>query len=186
VDLTGQHVRLLVRVQEERQYRLKEIQFRNAEDGEAAAVFPLDQLRRRIPLADGEIFNVAKIRDGLTALTQMYGTEGYIDFTAQPNTDVDEESGEIGLFIDLDEQKQFHIAEIKVLGLEPAKEAALKWKVKAGDVYNNDLVERFFVDNKELLPADASPLDIEIRRDLKNGLVFLTFDFRRGCPVPPK
>ncbi|SRR5712692_5141898 len=180
-DATRARVSVTVHVEEGRQYRLGDIRVRPA-DPRGTLVFPPDELRKLIPLREGQLFNVAKIRDGLEALRKLYGTKGYIDFTAAPITDVGDDR-QLSLVIELDEQKQYRVGRIEVLGLDERKEGLLKWKLKPGDVFNVELFEAFFRDNKALLPADASPMDVQVHRDMNNGTVDLVFDFQTlPCP----
>jgi outer membrane protein assembly factor BamA len=181
-DSARARVSVTVHVEEDQQYRLGDIRFRPA-DARETLVFPPDELRKQIPLREGQLFNVAKIRDGLEALRKLYGTKGYIDFTAAPMTDVGDDRQRISLVIELDQQKQYRVGRIEVLGLDERKKGLLKWKLKPGDVFNVELFEGFFKDNKSLLPADASPRDVETHHDMNNGTLDLFFDFQTlPCP----
>jgi hypothetical protein len=63
-DSTSQHVSITVRVNEGPQYRLGGVEFRSAQDPRSAPelLFPPDELRQQIPLREGDLFNVQKIR----------------------------------------------------------------------------------------------------------------------------
>jgi hypothetical protein len=74
-------------------YRLAHISFRDAP-------FGADELRAAIPLADGEIFNTEKIRQGLKNLRDLYHSHGYGDFGPVPNAEVDDEHRLITLTFD--------------------------------------------------------------------------------------
>ena len=71
-------------VSEGLQYHLGDIRF---VDGTA---IPDAELQRVIPLRGGELFNVGLVRKGIEALTKLYGSHGYIDFTAVPDTEIDD------------------------------------------------------------------------------------------------
>lgn len=180
---TRARVSVIVHVEEGPQYRLGDVRLRVADPRETLA-FPPAELRKLIPLREGQLFNVEKIRGGLDALRKMYGTKGYIDFTAQPITEVEDTfPPRISLVIELDQQKQFRVGRIEVLGLDRSKEGLLKWKLRPRDVFNVQLFEDFFKDNKSLLPADVSPGDVQHNRDARRGTVDLVFDFRTfPCP----
>jgi hemolysin activation/secretion protein len=75
-------------------YRLAHIGFRDTP-------FGADELRTAVPLADGEIFNVEKVRQGLKNLRDLYHSHGYTNFTPVPNTEVDDEHRLITLTFDL-------------------------------------------------------------------------------------
>ncbi len=61
----------------------------------------------------GEIMNAEKIREGLRNLTSMYGEEGYIDFTAEPEFDFDNAGNTIDMVILIRPDKQYRIREIE-------------------------------------------------------------------------
>jgi len=176
-DKDHQRVSVTIHVTEGPQYRLAYIRFEHAD------VFPPQELRKLIPLDDGEVFDVLRIRQGLDALKKLYGTKGYIDFTASPLTEVDERGRRIKLTLDLDEDTQYRVGKITVLGLAPKTEAALVWRLKPGEVFDYKFYLDFFEDNKSLLPPDANPqLDSHISRDARAATVDIIVDFR-GCPV---
>lgn len=168
-----------ISVEEGLQYRLREVRF--ASTDEKPLVFPIDRLRAQIPLRDGEIFKVDQIRKGLDELKRLYAEEGYIDFTSEPRTD-EFETAEVTLTLRLDQQRQFRISRISVIGLSAERQAQLKWRLREGDVFQNSAFEAFFEDNKSLLPAGADEGRVEIRRNLNEGTLALIYNFA-GCPL---
>jgi outer membrane protein assembly factor BamA len=147
-------------------------------NSEKRPVFPLEELRSLMPLRDGDIFDNRKIRDGLNALNELYGEHGYIDITAEPMTDIDNEHQTISLKIDLVEEKQFHVGKIEVQGLDPSTRSALIWNIKTGDVFNNEMIRKFFDDNKPNFPAGSYwAKDPEMVRNMKTSTVDLKFAF---------
>src|SRR5258707_554187 len=99
------------RVNTGRRYRLKEITFSDARNSS------VDELRKAFPLETGEIFNTAKVRIGLEGLRKAYIKRGYVDFTAVPDTKINEDESIISLNLDIDEGKVFHVRQIGVAGL---------------------------------------------------------------------
>jgi outer membrane translocation and assembly module TamA len=177
---------LTVRVDEGRQYRLDKIRVTNA------TAFPAEALRALVPLQDGDIFSVEKIRKGLESINRRYSEFGYIDVTSRPMTEADEERQRITLEIVMDEQPQYRVGKVEVLGATPELERRLRAKLAEGDVYNNRRFEDFFAENKALLPPTVRETNVEVRRDVKKGLLFLRFDLRACLPLdkffadPPK
>lgn len=169
---THQRVSVTIHVDEGRQYRLSSIRFSDN------AVFRSEELLRLIHLRPGEVFNTQRIRDGLEALRNLYGSKGYIDFVAQPQTEADHVRRRISLVMDVAEGKQFRVGKIKVLGLDPGEEHLFLWKLRPGDLFNVQLLDDFYKDNKSILPADASPADMHLHRNLQDGTADLLFDFR--------
>jgi outer membrane protein assembly factor BamA len=184
-DSMGKHVRIIAHINEGPQFRLGVVQFRSSDPGEPLAFGP-EELRRLIPMAEGDIFSATKIREGLDALRHLYGSHGYIDFVATPLTDIDDSRQRISLVMALEQQKQFRVASVEVFGLDLRMEALLKSKLKPGDVYNWQVVEDFLKQNASALPPDISPSDIELHRDVRRGTVDFRFNIFQGCPNLPE
>ena len=140
-------------------------------------VFPLEELRNLIPLQEGDIFSAEKVREGLDALKRLYGAHGYIDFVAAPNTEIDDGQQTVSLLFYLAEEKQYRIGKIEVNGLDAKSESALIWKIKTGDVFNNEALQAFFEENQSNFPAD-SYWDPTIVRHPKTGTVDVEFTFK--------
>ncbi len=146
-----------------------------------ALLLPEPELRQLVPVADGDILVAARIRDGLHALGRAYGSRGYIDFTAIPMFDEDDAHERASLLIQIDEGPQFRYGKITILGLDPGTERTLESVVRPGDVFNETSIDQFYEQNKAVLPLDASPADIRLRRNSSESTVDATFDFRT-CP----
>jgi outer membrane protein assembly factor BamA len=172
-------------VDEGLQYRLRDIRFRSLTDigiGGDSTISEAE-LRAAIPIRDGEIFNVALIRTGIEALTKLYGSHGYIDFTAVPDTGIDDDQRPwISLVFTLDLQKQFRVGKVVVIGLDPKLEPRLTELIHPGEIFNSEVVEDFLTEIKAALPSGFSiGRDVSFLRNFKAGIVDLTFDFRT-CP----
>jgi outer membrane protein assembly factor BamA len=181
-DFTHLYFSINVHVDEGLQYRLKDVSFRSS-DPDTPLVFPPERLRKLIFLQDGDIFSADQIRNSLEALKKFYDTKGYIDFTATPFTDFDDSTRRVSLRLELDQEIQYRIGKVEVWGPNREFEALLKSKLKPGDIFNYQAVEDFLTENTSTLPADVSPSDVEMRRNVKLGIVNLRFDFAT-CPDP--
>lgn len=164
------------------QYRLGKMRFESADLGKEL-FYSLESLREKIPLKRGDLFDVDKIREGLKNLTSMYGENGYIDFTAEPEFDFNDETKTIDLTLRLDPQKQYRIREIEFWGVNPEVEQRLRASYQqSGELFSKSRLEQFIHDNKSLMPKDVRPDEIlTFRRDTGAGMVGITFDFRT-CP----
>ena len=135
-------------------------------------------------MREGEVFNAGKIRGSLVAYRQLYGARGYIDFSSLPEFDVNDRTRRLNLRMEMDQQKQFRIDKVDVSGLDPRTEGLLRSTVKPGDVFDSDLVNQFFDENKSVLPPDASPREnLAVEKNVKAGTASLRFDFFT-CPNP--
>jgi len=125
-------------------FRLRNIVF------SSPATFPPSQLRATFPIKDGDIFNREKIALGLENLRKVYGHKGYIDFSAVPDTEIDDLEHTIGLRIDLDEGVLYYIGNLVVRGVESepgARERLLTgWKKYQGQVYDWRILGQFLRD----------------------------------------
>lgn len=132
-------VALAFHITEGKQYRLGRIQFKNARQ------FNSDQLRRLFPIREDEIFDTSKLGAGLEAMREAYAEDGFINSTAVPETDVDEQGGRISLDVDVDEGQQFHIAGVEVRGAEDKRVHDLlrQFKLGTGEIFDPRKVEEF-------------------------------------------
>lgn len=176
-DSAGDHVLVIIHVDEGPQYRLGSVQFRSS-DPDVPLVFPPEELRRLIPMNEGDIFSPDKIRKSLDALQRLYGSEGYIDFVVAPLTEIDDgHEHRISLIMEIDQEKQFRVGKIEVLSPNPAVESFLKSKLKPGDIFSSQTIANLLKQNESTLPSGISAEDVELHRDVKTGIVDLRFNF---------
>jgi outer membrane protein assembly factor BamA len=137
---------------EGQQFRLKRLTFSGSK------AFPESQLREQFVIADGDVFDVERIRKGLDQLRVLYGSQGYINFTPVPNTDADDEARAIMLHIDCDEGKQYHFGKLRVVGpeLHPGDREKMlaAWEPNVGKPYIGWKVGRFLVDMAPYFPGE--------------------------------
>ena len=84
-DSAEEQVAVCLQVAQGQQYRSGEIQFTGAH------VFPPWELRNRVPLYDGDVFDLSKIRTGIEAWKHLYDSQGYINFVASPDVKIDDD-----------------------------------------------------------------------------------------------
>ena len=181
VDSSTERFLVTAHVDEGLQYHLGELQFVSTAPGDMQP-FPESQLRDAFPLHEGDLFNLDPIRKGIEALTKLYSSQGYIDFTATPEMKVDDKLQRISLVMYLDEQKQFRVGSTEILGLDHGVEARLRLIIRVGEVFNPQPAYDFLKENQSLLPPGVSLDDLQARRNTKTGIVDVAFDAR---PCPP-
>lgn len=169
-------VSVYIQVLQGQRYHLGSIHFTGAH------AFPPWELRSRFPLADGQVFDISKIREGLEALIRLYGTKGYINFTASPTLTPSRDHRLMSVVFDVDEGTQFRVGSVQVLGLDAQVSSGdLNIKLHRGDLFNSGFVEDFFQDNKSVLPTGVSSRqNVEIKQNLRQGTVAIVFDLRSG------
>ena len=108
------------------------------------------ELRSQFRIADGDILNRQKIADGLEQLRLLYGRNGYVNFSAVPETEIDETAHTVSLLIDLDVGTVFHLGKLTVEGEESEPGARGKllstWKNYEGKIYDPNLLNEFLRD----------------------------------------
>ena len=177
-----QGIAVTVRIEEGDQYRLKSFSVVNAK------AFPAEELVARFGLRPGDIFNTAVIRRGLEDLRKTYGAKGYINFTAVPDTQIDDAARTIALVVDVDEGDAYRVGKVQFLGLSPGRtEQVLRdFPLKPGDAYSPRDVEEFYRRNHSLLPRGPNfGIENFLQLDNEHHLVDIVFDFRAWCDKIP-
>jgi outer membrane protein assembly factor BamA len=175
-DPSEEHFLVTAHIDEGLQYHLGDLRF----VGDSG--IPEAELRAVFPLRGGELFSVPLIREGIQALTKLYASHGYIDFTTVPETEVDDNLQRISLVLKLDQEKQFRVGKVEIIGVDPNLESDLRVIVRPGEIFNQEAVYEFLRHHLPTFPSSLSSIDaLEARRSIKTGIVDLTFDFR-SCP----
>jgi hypothetical protein len=183
-DSTYQRYSVTIHVTEGLQYRLGDIQFVPAKPDlpADAFVFPVKTLRKLFDIREGELFNVDKIRSGIQAMTKLYGSKGYIEFTAAPEFSESDSDERVSVVLRLSESVQYRVENVEVVGLNPRMENILRSTIKVGEIFNTRLLDDFYEKYKINLPEGTRPETMaSMDRNIKNGTVSLRFDFRT-CP----
>jgi outer membrane protein assembly factor BamA len=172
------HVLVNIKVDEGQQKRVGKIEFHDVGAHLIPSVFDSDDLRKLIPLKDGEIYSRDKYYAGLSAVARAYSEKGFVDCEVTNNMKLDDVNQTIAIVVDVNEGPRYHLGNIQVIGLDPKLEALLRSQLTTGSSMNPKLIEDFYRDNKAHLPVGASPELVKWRRDAKRAIVDLTFDFR--------
>ncbi|HYX70599.1 MAG TPA: outer membrane protein assembly factor BamA, partial [Terriglobales bacterium] len=134
----GKAMDIKIPVEEGAAYHLSAINFRGNK-----ALNNNASLRRLFSMKDGDLFNTESVRKGLKNLRDAYGEYGYINFTAVPDTKIDEDKKLITLDIDLDEGKPFSVRRIEFQGNTTTRDKVIRRELalEEGGVYNQKLWE---------------------------------------------
>jgi outer membrane protein assembly factor BamA len=163
------------------QYRIGDIRIESTDGGYPLIISP-EVLRGLIPLQRGELFSVEKVRSGLQNLALAYGREGYVDMTPEPDTEVDEGRKTIDLVVKIDQQVQYRVGSIEILGVNAVtRERLMESLPKPGEVFDSTKLDEFFKVNRTTLSPDVSRDDVNVERDNRMRTVRILFDWR-VCP----
>jgi hypothetical protein len=119
-------------------YRLGSIEFNNA------TTFSAAELRAQFPIADGDVFNIKKAREGIKGMKDLYGTKGYINFTPIPDFTFHDDNASLTLRVDIDEGAAYRVGDLIISGEESepgAKEQLLKAWARYKGSYRSDAIE---------------------------------------------
>ena len=169
----GKRTDITIPIEEGEQYRMGKLSFRSA-DPDQGLVFKPAALERIFPLHQGDIFSAGKIRKALENYKKLYGDFGYIDFTSEPRTDVNDATKTVDVTMVLDQGKQFFVRRIEFTGNTTTRDKVIRRELllDEGQVYNNRLWELSILRLNQLGYFDTiKPENAELKRNVKAGTV---------------
>ena len=175
-DAESQHVVVTIHVDPGLQYWLGNVSFRTG-DPSQPLVFSPGELRPLIALQDGDVFNFTKIYEGYDAIRRLYNEHGYMDFNTTPTTALNDSTQRATLTLELEQGKQFRIGKVEVLGLDPAKEAALNARLQTGAVFRPSEVDDAVKAAVPGLSEDNLQNVLNLRKDEKEATIAVVVDF---------
>jgi len=177
VPLVGVHqgraTNITIPIEEGERYHMGTLHVRNANPDEGL-FFKTAYLESVFPIKKGEIFSVAKVRKAIEDYTKLYGNFGFIDFTAVPDTEVDDATKTINLTFAFDQQKQFFVRRIDFSGNTGTRDKVIRRELllNEGDMFRNNLWELSLLRLNQLDYFEAvKPENAEIKRNVKQGTV---------------
>jgi hypothetical protein len=101
-------VTLVAEISDGPRYKLAEITFVENH------AFSSGELRRRFALKKGDLFERGKVARGLESLRKLYTTQGFLDFTAIPDTKFGS-NATVNLGISIQEGPQYHMGKLDIV-----------------------------------------------------------------------
>jgi outer membrane protein insertion porin family len=172
----GKATNITIPVEEGDRYRMGKLVVRSA-DPEKGLFFKTDFLERIFPLKPGDIFATDKIRKSLEDYRKLYGAWGFIDFTAEPLTDIDEKNKRINLTLEFDQEKQYYVRRIDFVGNTTTRDKVIRRELllSEGDLFNSHLWELSVLRLNQLNYFDRiKPENADIKRNVKKGTVAIS------------
>jgi outer membrane protein insertion porin family len=169
----GKATNITISIEEGEQYRMGKLTFRSS-DPDQGLIFKPDVLARVFPLKQGDIFDADKIRKSLDNYRKLYGEYGYIDFTAEPSFDVNDDAKVVNLTLAFDQQKQFFVRRIEFSGNTTTRDKVIRREIllDEGQVFNNRYWELSLLRLNQLGYFDTiKPENAELKRNVKAGTV---------------
>ncbi|OQW67812.1 MAG: outer membrane protein assembly factor BamA [Nitrospira sp. ST-bin5] len=138
-------------------------------------VFEEAELREKLKIKDGEIFQRAKIRDEITRLTDMYGSKGYAFADVVPNVNPNNEERTASIILSIKEGEMMRIRQINIIGNDKTRDNVIRREIRVDeqDVIDTPSLKRSFqrlnnlnfFETVEILPAqvEADKVDLNVR-----------------------
>jgi outer membrane protein insertion porin family len=170
----GKAVNITIPIEEGERYHMGTLKIVSA-DPDKALSLKVEALKGAFPLKQGDIFSTEKVRKALETYGKIYGEYGFIDFTPEPDTEIDEEKKIINLTMKFDEQKQYFVRRIDFSGNTTTRDKVIRREllIDEGQLFNKRLWEMSILRLNQLDYFDKIEADkaAEIKRNNKEGTV---------------
>jgi outer membrane protein insertion porin family len=170
----GKAVNITIHIEEGERFRMGTLKIVSS-DPDKALSLKVDALKSAFPLKQGDIFSTEKVRKALETYGKIYGEYGFIDFTPEPDTEVDDANKIINLTLRFDEQKQYFVRRIDFSGNTTTRDKVIRREllIDEGQLFNKRLWELSILRLNQLDYFDKIEADkaAELKRNNKEGTV---------------
>jgi outer membrane protein insertion porin family len=177
----GKAVNITIHIEEGERFRMGTLKIVSS-DPDKALSLKVDALKSAFPLKQGDIFSTEKVRKALETYGKIYGEYGFIDFTPEPDTEVDDANKIINLTLRFDEQKQYYVRRIDFAGNTTTRDKVIRRElmIDEGQLFNKRLWELSVLRLNQLDYFDKIEADkaAEIKRNNKQGTVDITLKLK--------
>jgi len=177
----GKAVNITIPIEEGEQYHMGTLKIVSA-DPDKALSLKVEALKGLWPLKKGDIFSADKVRKALKNYTSAYGEFGFIDFTPEPEEDVDDANKIINMTLKFDEQKQYYVHRIDFSGNTTTRDKVIRREllIDEGQLFNKRLWEISILRLNQLNYFERIEADkaAEIKRNTKDGTVDITLKLK--------
>ena len=172
----GKRTNITIPLQEGDRFRMGRLVIRSSDPDKSLSLKP-EFLVSIFPLKEGDIFAINKVRKALEDYGKLYGEFGFIDFTPEPDSEIDQAKKVINLTLTFNEQSQYFVRRIEFVGNVTTRDKVIRREIllDEGDLFNNRLWEISLLrlnqlDYFEPIKAETSQ---EIKRNTKDHTVDL-------------
>jgi outer membrane protein insertion porin family len=170
----GKAVNITIPIEEGDRYKMGTLKIISA-DPDKALSLKVDALKRIFPLHDGDIFATDKVRKALENYKNAYGEYGFIDFTAEPDMNIDDDKKVINLTLRFNEEKQYYVRRIDFSGNTTTRDKVIRRQllIDEGQLFNKRAWELSILRLNQLDYFDRIEADkaAELKRNTKEGTV---------------
>ena len=170
----GKAVNITIKIEEGEQYRMGTLKIVSS-DPDKALSLKVEPLKALFPMKEGDVLNVDKLRKALKNYTDAYGQYGFIDFTAEPDFDIDDAGRKINLTLHFDEQKQYYVRRINFSGNTTTRDKVIRREllIDEGQLFNKRYWDISILRLNQLNYFDKIEADkaVELQKNSKDGTV---------------
>ena len=151
---------ITIKIDENNQYRLGELRISGNKQFDEA------KIKSVLGLSPGDVFNEVKLRDNFLQLKKLYGSKGFVNFTAVPVQGFDEKNKVINLGINIEEDKPYYVNRITFTGNTTTRDKVIRREIllDEGQVFNSTLWDQSMQRLNQLAYFDEiKPEDAEIK-----------------------
>jgi outer membrane protein insertion porin family len=151
---------ITIKIDENSQYRVGDLRISGNKQFDEA------RIRSILGLNPGEIFNEVRLRDNFVQLKKLYGSKGFVNFTAVPVQNFDEAKKVVNLALNLEEDKPYYVNRITFTGNTTTRDKVIRREVMIdeGQVFNSNLWDMSLQRLNQLAYFDEiKPEDAEIK-----------------------
>jgi outer membrane protein insertion porin family len=171
---TGKAVNITIPIEEGEQYRMGTLKIVSS-DPDKALSLKVEPLKAIFPMKEGDILNVDKLRKAIKNYGDAYGQYGFIDFTAEPDFDIDDAAKKINLTLRFDEQKQYYVRRINFSGNTTTRDKVIRREllIDEGQLFNKRYWDISILRLNQLNYFDKIEADkaVELQKNSKDGTV---------------
>jgi outer membrane protein insertion porin family len=170
----GKAVNITIKIEEGERYHMGTLKIVSS-DPDKALSLKVEPLKALFPMKEGDILSVDKLRKALKNYTDAYGQYGFIDFTAEPDFDIDDAGKKINLTLHFDEQKQYYVRRINFSGNTTTRDKVIRREllIDEGQLFNKRYWDISILRLNQLNYFDKIEADksVELQKNSKDGTV---------------
>ena len=171
---TGKAVNITIPIEEGARYHMGTLKIVSS-DPDKALSLKVEPLKALFPMKEGDILDVDRLRKALKSYTDAYGQFGFIDFTAEPDFDIDEATKKINLTLRFDEQKQYYVRRITFAGNTTTRDKVIRREllIDEGQLFDKRRWDISILRLNQLNYFDKIEADkaVELQKNSKEGTV---------------
>jgi outer membrane protein assembly factor BamA len=142
------------------------------------------ELNALVPFKPGDLTDGTKIQAAWISVTDAYGHKGYLDATATPTPQFDDQTHRVNYTVAIAEGPEYHMGNLVLSGLSLEGERRIRgaWKIQEGDVFDEAFFNTFLdsgaKDSFVGIPYDYERIDHFLDKDPSKGTVNVMLDFK--------